>query len=103
LINLFYKCVVNGNFKFKILYDLFRAALANNRINLVKAITKSIDPSHLYDALKAILETNCIESEGYTTNRGYAELIEVTINSLSPEQHLSEVFPIVALNYASLT
>ncbi|VHO03654.1 hypothetical protein [Candidatus Rhabdochlamydia sp. T3358] len=67
------------------LYEVFKAALANDCIKAVEAITKSIDPMFLYDALKSMLEKKCIESEGFTTSRYYKDLIEAIINSLTPE------------------
>lgn len=65
--------------------EVFKAALAYNRIKLVEAITESIDPSYLYGALESMLEENCIESEDSTISRYYGDLIKATITSLTPE------------------
>jgi len=67
------------------LHEVFKAALANNRIKIVEAIIKFIDPKHVYETLKSILEKNCIESEGITIFRYYEDIIEIIINSLIPE------------------
>jgi hypothetical protein len=71
------------------LYEVFKAALAKNRIKVVGAITKFIDPEHVYEALKSMSKRGCtgdIESEGFTTSRYYGDLIKATINSLTSER-----------------
>ncbi|MEK7339854.1 MAG: hypothetical protein WBD50_06295 [Candidatus Rhabdochlamydia sp.] len=71
------------------LHEVFKAALAKNRIKVVEAITKFIDPEHIFEALKSMSKRGCtgdIESEGVTTSRYYGDLIKATINSLTPER-----------------
>lgn len=67
------------------LYEVFKVALANNCIQVIETITKHIEPEYLYDALEFLLEKNRIESEGFITSTYYENLIETTINSLTPE------------------
>ena len=73
------------------LYKVFKAALANDCIQAVKAIIKLIDPEHAHEALRSILIKNSIESEGFTTSRDYRDHREIIINSLTPE-HLHKAF-----------